>query len=421
MKDLIIDSVDAFLDVAVDFIDTSIHIAVSAWRSFGRQLSFISLAGAVVLISVWAGGGIHNAQFKDHGSSSLASEPAVSRVTTDPSATPAPALAVKDAKLTGDDVWWIVTRAYMEALTIAEGTNSKISGGDPYKVQVGGAIVGGESFGWKHPRQLVGSSDAYGFAQFLSSTIDDLHRRYTGPNDWDYDLPEMHPNNQDRAYFWITHETGSLKALHEGVNFDPKNNHISVSYSAWKKAVSLDNGRWPSLPGGIQQHYTEHEQYTSFVWALWGQAGYYRKIIDPLTLAAAGNRRISDRHSFRHDRPGGRWHKGYDFATPIGTPVVAPESGTILYTEYQEGGAGNYIGLSPDGYPEQTIKFFHLSRYPVKAGQKVKAGETIAFTGESGVGTGPHLHMEVWVGADHGDEGWIDVGRYLGMAQWFKK
>lgn len=337
-----------------------------------------------------------------------------------------------NAKLSEDDVWWIVTRAYMESLTRVEGTHPSICG-NPYTCQVGLTQAGGENIGWKHPRQSTTvrlksgtyTSDANGFAQFLSSTVDDLRARYDGPDDWDYSKGEMHPDNQERAYFWMTRETGSLKKLHTGVEFDPETNHISVDYNAWYAAVVADNGRWPSLPGGSQQGILTHQQYTNFVWDLWAEAGYYRKVVHPLAAAPVYQNRITDRHSFRKDRPGGRYHAGYDWATPVGTPVVATENATIKYIGYQADGAGHWVGFSPDGFPEVLIKFFHLNkRPPLKEGQKVRMGQVIAHTGNSGYGTGPHLHMEVWVGAERSGEtadggGWIDVSRYLGMAEWF--
>ena len=90
---------------------------------------------------------------------------------------------------------------------------------------------------------------------------------------------------------------------------------------------------------------------------------------------------------------GNRMHKGVDLATPSGTPIYAPADGTAK-TASQPKGAGNYITLD-HGNGVQT-KFFHLSKFAVQTGQVVKQGELLGYTGNTGIGTGAHLHFEVW-------------------------
>jgi conjugal transfer mating pair stabilization protein TraG len=91
-------------------------------------------------------------------------------------------------------------------------------------------------------------------------------------------------------------------------------------------------------------------------------------------------------------------HRGVDLATPIGTPLFAPADG-FARTGYQEHGAGHFIALhhGPEGDPGKVeTKFFHLSGILVEPGQRVRQGDLIGYTGDSGLGTGPHLHYEVW-------------------------
>ena len=87
-----------------------------------------------------------------------------------------------------------------------------------------------------------------------------------------------------------------------------------------------------------------------------------------------------------------RPHNGTDFATPIGTPIFATGDGVVsrvLNHKY----AGLYIEIS-NGQTYRT-RFLHLSKALVRKGQRVKRGQKIALSGNSGRITGPHLHYEL--------------------------
>ena len=89
-----------------------------------------------------------------------------------------------------------------------------------------------------------------------------------------------------------------------------------------------------------------------------------------------------------------RPHKGVDFKASIGTPVYAPADGTVYFSGYQRA-AGNYIIIEHNnGY--KTV-YMHLSKRHVKKGQKVKLGQLIAKSGNTGRTSGPHLHYEIHV------------------------
>lgn len=89
-----------------------------------------------------------------------------------------------------------------------------------------------------------------------------------------------------------------------------------------------------------------------------------------------------------------RWHKGVDLAIGSGTPVYAANDG-IVVAKWAGGGGGQSVRLT-GGAGGYTTVYFHLSKYLVTSGQRVKAGDPIALVGNTGVGTGPHLHFEVW-------------------------
>ena len=88
-----------------------------------------------------------------------------------------------------------------------------------------------------------------------------------------------------------------------------------------------------------------------------------------------------------------RAHKGTDFAAPIGTPVRATADGDVLFAGTQNG-YGNVVILRHDA--SHTTLYAHLSRFAagLARGSRVRQGDTIAFVGQTGWATGPHLHYE---------------------------
>lgn len=90
-------------------------------------------------------------------------------------------------------------------------------------------------------------------------------------------------------------------------------------------------------------------------------------------------------------------HKGMDFRAPVGTPVRAASSGTVVLAQplYYE---GNCVVLD-HGLGLYTLSM-HLSRIDVSVGQSVNTGDRLGLSGATGRVTGPHLHWAVrWQGA----------------------
>jgi murein DD-endopeptidase MepM/ murein hydrolase activator NlpD len=87
-----------------------------------------------------------------------------------------------------------------------------------------------------------------------------------------------------------------------------------------------------------------------------------------------------------------RMHEGIDIITEVGTKVVAPGKGKVVFAGYK----GSY-GLTVEidhGFGYRTL-YAHLSRSNVKKGDYVNRNEFIATTGNTGLSTGPHLHYEI--------------------------
>ncbi|MFG3658203.1 M23 family metallopeptidase [Streptomyces sp. NPDC047706] len=84
-------------------------------------------------------------------------------------------------------------------------------------------------------------------------------------------------------------------------------------------------------------------------------------------------------------------HTGIDFPVAYGTTVMAATDGTVR-TEYNSAYGNMMIVTAMDG---TETWYCHLSSYQVASGTTVKAGDAIAYSGNSGNSTGPHLHFEV--------------------------
>lgn len=94
---------------------------------------------------------------------------------------------------------------------------------------------------------------------------------------------------------------------------------------------------------------------------------------------------------FRSVGLAGKPHLGTDWLTPVGTPIYAPDNGTIKH-EYSK--AIGYAIHFIDKYGVLT-RFLHLSKYEGKP-RKVTKGELIGFTGNTGISTAPHCHVDCW-------------------------
>lgn len=91
--------------------------------------------------------------------------------------------------------------------------------------------------------------------------------------------------------------------------------------------------------------------------------------------------RVNGRNSGRH--------RGYDIAVPMGTEVVAPNNGKVVFAEKLKAFGGT-MALD-HGQGIHTL-YFHLSKFMAEIGQNVSKGDVIALSGNSGISSGPHLH-----------------------------
>ena len=99
------------------------------------------------------------------------------------------------------------------------------------------------------------------------------------------------------------------------------------------------------------------------------------------------------------------YHKGIDWATPVGTAVMASSTGTVVKAGWGSGyGYVVYINHA-DG---RQTRYGHLSKVLVSPGQTVNQGQKIALSGNTGVSTGPHVHFEILINGSQ-----VDPLKYL--------
>ena len=103
------------------------------------------------------------------------------------------------------------------------------------------------------------------------------------------------------------------------------------------------------------------------------------------------------------------FHHGVDVALPVGTPLTAPADGVVVKKGNGPSGGVTLILKHEDN--RHTV-YYHLQKPShLLKGTRVERGELIAYSGNTGASTGPHLHMELRRSARWGDT--IDPMPYL--------
>lgn len=131
------------------------------------------------------------------------------------------------------------------------------------------------------------------------------------------------------------------------------------------------------------------------------------------------NTRKSVNEWFYKDTYGLKGHGGIDYRANWGTPIYSANDGVVLYAGYDNVN-GNLIQIWNEEKGFKTL-YGHNSEFKVKTGDKVKAGDLIALSGDTGHGTGPHLHFGLALtgfggnslNRDNGYNGAIDPTPYL--------
>jgi murein DD-endopeptidase MepM/ murein hydrolase activator NlpD len=103
---------------------------------------------------------------------------------------------------------------------------------------------------------------------------------------------------------------------------------------------------------------------------------------------------VTSRYGYRRHPISRRriFHQGVDLRARTGTRVYASESGKVIFVGWY-GGYGKLVIIKHKG--GYTTRYAHLSRIKVPNGRKVKRGDVIGLSGDTGYTTGPNLHFEI--------------------------
>jgi murein DD-endopeptidase MepM/ murein hydrolase activator NlpD len=129
----------------------------------------------------------------------------------------------------------------------------------------------------------------------------------------------------------------------------------------------------------LEEYFSEQREVLASTPSIWPLRGY---------LSASFGNRLDPFTGMRD------FHPGIDISVPRGTRVTAPADGVVVFCG-TKGGYGNIIAID-HGYGTVT-RYGHLDGFNVRPGQRVKRGDCIGFSGNTGRSTAPHLHYEVWV------------------------
>ncbi len=123
----------------------------------------------------------------------------------------------------------------------------------------------------------------------------------------------------------------------------------------------------------------------------------------PLSKSSPGYKTITSYYGNRQVPIAGATsdHRAIDIGVPTGTPVLSAGNGIVISTGYNS--ARGYFVIIKHADNLYTL-YQHLSKILVSRGQAVSTGKTIAKSGSSGIGTGPHLHFEVRKSQYYGSE-----------------
>src|SRR4051812_20306668 len=117
----------------------------------------------------------------------------------------------------------------------------------------------------------------------------------------------------------------------------------------------------------------------------------------PIALRRPVPAPVTDRFGPR----GLRFHAGLDLPARAGTRVRAAAPGRVVFARFEGAGFGNLVTIAHGG--GIATRYAHLSRFAVRRGAWVRAGQVIGRVGATGDATGPHLHFEALVRGANAD------------------
>jgi murein DD-endopeptidase MepM/ murein hydrolase activator NlpD len=178
-----------------------------------------------------------------------------------------------------------------------------------------------------------------------------------------------------------------------GWNSDVLDTFISVQSREFRRSdITLP----PSKQGTIDttQQRRKQEEYQKVVEAINSPStDFYAMFAEILPCAERISGTYGDERWINGRK--GWHHSGLDFAVPRGTPILAPCPGKVVMARDTFIRQGTFVMLD-HGANLKTL-YYHMEKRTVNEGEEVNTGDTLGFVGSSGIATGPHLHLSVYV------------------------
>jgi murein DD-endopeptidase MepM/ murein hydrolase activator NlpD len=247
-------------------------------------------------------------------------------------------------------------------------------------------------------------------AASISSAWSDLDALASIQNAVQADIVILRKETDDLNNTKITAEEKRAQLLREQAQLGTQQGSLQVTINAQTELLTETKSQESAYQRILKE---KQAAKASFEAALQDLSAQYQQAIDPSKIPAAGkgvlrmpldNVRITQYFGNTAFAAAGAYngkgHNGIDFGAPIGTPLKASLSGTVLATgntDLVRGcySFGKWVMLKhANGL---NTMYAHLSQINVSDGQSVSTGQLIGYSGDTGYATGPHLHFGVYL------------------------
>lgn len=181
--------------------------------------------------------------------------------------------------------------------------------------------------------------------------------------------------------------------LRQGESKEVVDTAVRVVKAEFRKSViTLPASKQHTIDTSQQRR--KQEEYKEVVDAINAPSGPFYAILPRMLPCAEkisgtyGDERWSNGRKLWH-------HSGLDFAVAEGTPILAPCAGKVVMARDTFIRQGTFVMLD-HGMGLKTL-YYHMSRKVAADGDVVQAGDTLGLAGSTGIATGPHLHMCVYI------------------------
>lgn len=114
----------------------------------------------------------------------------------------------------------------------------------------------------------------------------------------------------------------------------------------------------------------------------------------PLKFSSRVSSRYNLKRRIKHYGNRVKAHRGTDFPSPIGTPIISTANGTVTESAYKRRGNGNYVKIKHNN--KYATQYLHMKKRKVNVGDFVKQGDVIGWIGMTGSTSGPHVCYRFW-------------------------